>query len=150
MNLTDLQSEFSDSNWPKIVSITKVETAVGKESGSKESRVKESGLNQSQDQQTYLIQLRIVPEIRWFTGHFPGQPVLPGVVQTHWAGSLSRFLFNLPDTFTQIHNLKFQTMILPNAEVALQLQFVPDKNSVRFSFFNVSNEFSSGRLEFAA
>ena len=42
------------------------------------------------------IDIHIQSDLSWFVGHFPQQPVLPGVVQTHWAVSYTHL--TLPTT----------------------------------------------------
>lgn len=93
------------------------------------------------------IQFHVPAELSWFVGHFPEQPVLPGVVQTHWAGELSRALFPVGD-FQQVNGLKFKSMILPDANVTLSLVFKAEKNSVAFRFENSSEVFTTGSLLF--
>ena len=31
------------------------------------------------------LRLEVTPDLSWFHGHFPGEPVLAGIIQTHWA-----------------------------------------------------------------
>ena len=35
------------------------------------------------------LDLKLEPELLWFEGHFPGQPILPGVAQLHIAASMA-------------------------------------------------------------
>ena len=49
------------------------------------------------------LQLWLDPDLPWFTGHFPGAPLLPGVTQIHWvmhyAASLPAFAQRLMAAF---------------------------------------------------
>ncbi|KAB2840154.1 MAG: AMP-binding protein, partial [Burkholderiales bacterium] len=40
--------------------------------------------------ETLVLQLRVAPELDFFAGHFPSQPILPGVMQVHWAIHFAR------------------------------------------------------------
>jgi 3-hydroxymyristoyl/3-hydroxydecanoyl-(acyl carrier protein) dehydratase len=71
-------------------------------------------------------------------------------VQTHWAACLSRYAFSLGDGFTHLQNLKFQTMILPETDLTLKLEYNADKQSVKFLYNNNNALFSEGKLIFAA
>ena len=67
------------------------------------------------------IRLDVNPELSWFNGHFPGQPVLPGVIQLHWAVLISRALFGLEGVPSEVKRLKFKRTIVPPREVDLLL-----------------------------
>lgn len=93
--------------------------------------------------------LHIEPSISWFEGHFPDQPVLAGVVQTHWAGEYAQALFPIDGEFSRIDNLKFQSVILPGQTLTLSLTFLPEKHAVSFRYAADDKVFSSGKLVFA-
>ncbi len=95
------------------------------------------------------LALHISAEICWFEGHFPGQPVLAGVVQTHWAGQLARFIFAVDGDFQRIDNLKFQTVVLPDSDIVLSLDFDRAANAVKFKFFGEESAYSQGKLVFS-
>ncbi|MBX2809739.1 MAG: hypothetical protein KTR20_14030 [Cellvibrionaceae bacterium] len=96
-----------------------------------------------------VLSLGIREDLYWFSGHFPEQPVLPGVVQTHWAGVFSRHLFPAVDGFAAIRNLKFNHVILPGAEISLQLSYQAQRTALSFAFTDDNTAYSSGILQFA-
>lgn len=99
------------------------------------------------DSDRATLTLRVHPELACFKGHFPEQAVLPGVVQIHWAGELARRLFACSG-FSELINVKFNGVVLPNTNVTLNLGFRSDVNRIDFSFLDESQTFSSGTLAF--
>lgn len=97
---------------------------------------------------TVIITLHVPAQLSWFDGHFPEQKVLPGVVQVDWAGKLARALFVNNSAFQQLSNIKFKTMVMPDTDMQLELAFNEAKHSVKFTFFNETDSFSTGSLKF--
>ena len=95
------------------------------------------------------LELYVQPELSWFAGHFPEQPVLPGVVQTHWACELAKFFFSTSKV-EKVNNLKFITMILPETQLTLSLSFSLEKKAVAFSYKKDEETFSVGSFRFNA
>jgi len=125
-----LWTSFDKNDWPALLDYSMIENA---------------------DEKTITAKINcLVPaDLSWFAGHFPEQAVLPGVVQTHWAGELSVALFPVSD-FQQVNGLKFKSMILPDTKLALTLVFKAEKNSVAFRYENSQSEmvFTTGSLLF--
>ena len=98
------------------------------------------------DTETISVEIKchVPADLSWFAGHFPEQPVLPGVVQTHWAGELSAVLFPVGD-FQQVNGLKFKSMILPDTHVILSLVFKAEKSNVAFRYESVLSEHSHSK-----
>ena len=46
------------------------------------------------------LQLWLDPDLPWFTGHFPGAPLLPGVTQIHWVMHYAASLLKLAQPLT--------------------------------------------------
>jgi len=99
-------------------------------------------------EQNAVVDLFIQQELSWFVGHFPEQPVLPGVVQTHWACEFAQHIFALKG-LKKVSNLKFKTMVLPDTELTLKISFNQAKNVVAFSYQNDNETFSTGSLLFS-
>lgn len=119
-----LQATFSSDEWPVFIETHK-------------------------DFSSCQLTLSVHTGIRWFDGHFPDQPVLAGVVQTHWAGELGRWIFAIEDDFIGMENLKFQTVILPDKEVTLRFDYDREKKSLKFKYFDDESSYSEGKLTFA-
>jgi 3-hydroxymyristoyl/3-hydroxydecanoyl-(acyl carrier protein) dehydratase len=92
------------------------------------------------------IELVVPPDLHFVRGHFPGAPVVPGVVQIKWAISLARRYLAIGDGFTAMENLKFQRVMTPRARVTLTLDYTPAAHELRFSFASPEARYSSGRL----
>jgi len=73
--------------------------------------------------------------------------LLPGVVQIHWAGELGKLLFNI-EGFAALKNVKFNSMVLPNSQIILNLKYTSDKQTLRFDYTSDSDKYSSGALVF--
>ena len=56
-----------------------------------------------------------------FEGHFPGHPILPGVVALGWMLAAAERFLGRPLGAVELLNVKFQTVILPGSELELTL-----------------------------
>jgi acyl-coenzyme A synthetase/AMP-(fatty) acid ligase len=96
------------------------------------------------------LSLTVPPDLLYFDGHFPGSPILPGVVQLDWAIARGRQYFATPPVFRDIAMLKFQQVITPGATVQLELAWDPAKSSLQFKYLSEAGQHASGRVLFAA
>jgi 3-hydroxymyristoyl/3-hydroxydecanoyl-(acyl carrier protein) dehydratase len=85
-----------------------------------------------------------------FQGHFPGHPILPGVVQVDWAIQLGAQAFGPLGAFRRISNLKFMGLIQPGDTVDLRLTWTREKGKLGFQYLGESGRKSSGTVEFDA
>lgn len=98
----------------------------------------------------YLLELAVAGDCPWFEGHFPQNPVLPGIVQLHWAVAFARAAWPGLGGAPRVDNLKFRQPVLPGMSLLLTLERVhaPDGDAVRFRFDSGSQPCSSGRVGF--
>lgn len=135
--LAQLRAHFSTAHWPHF-----------------------DGINQRENH--CVIDMSIGSDMLWLEGHFPQQPVVAGVVQTHWAAELAKYLFNVGDEFIRIDNLKFQQVILPGQKLQLTLDYgvgaksnaaaagntTSDSRAIKFRYSQGETIFSEGKLVF--
>ncbi|MGI9323154.1 MAG: AMP-binding protein [Pseudomonadales bacterium] len=94
------------------------------------------------------LELTIQPELFYFQGHFPMQPILPGIVQVHWATHYGREAFPCCKTFARMEAVKFQQVIRPGQRLTLNIKHNSKNNKLTFAYFHNDLRFSSGRLCF--
>jgi len=93
--------------------------------------------------------LKIPAELSYFEGHFPGCPVLPGVVQLRWAIELGHEHVGFAGKFRALAAVKFSRVILPEALVSLTLEFDRDTRELGFEYvLNDGQPCSSGTALF--
>lgn len=92
------------------------------------------------------LTLDVGEDVYYFKGHFPEQPILPGVAQLTWAAQFADEFFSIGQAFARIEALKFQQVITPGMNVTLALTHNPEKASVTFVFSSKEGRHSTGRL----
>lgn len=94
------------------------------------------------------LQLHVDANLGCFAGHFPGFPILPGVVQIDWAVACARDYLALTSPVKTLDRLKFTNPIQPGAHVQLTLEMEPAGRFVNFRYHNDELVFSLGRLNY--
>ena len=92
------------------------------------------------------LQLKIPHDLVYFRGHFPGAPIVPGVVQIKWALELAGRYLGAGGTFAGVDALKFQQVIHPGASVTLSLRWVASDGKLHFAYQSDGARHGSGRL----
>lgn len=95
------------------------------------------------------LRLRLPADMPLFVGHFPGHPILPGVLQIHWAIRLGESRLPVAGTFRGLVNIKFQKPILPDAPVELTLHWDAGRRQLLFAYTSPEGAYSSGKVEFS-
>lgn len=101
---------------------------------------------QEQHDDEWRLELIVPLDLAHFPGHFPGTPILPGVVQVDWAMNLSQRLMDLPPRFAGMEVLKFQQLVRPGDRLNLTLRFDPERSKLHFAYRNGEAACSSGRI----
>ncbi|BAJ04067.1 ApeI family dehydratase [Shewanella violacea] len=106
-------------------------------------------LSKECDGDAIIFRLFIAADLPFFNGHFPEQPVLPGVTQLDWAIRLGCQHFGYPKNIATLEVLKFQQLMLPDSEVTLEISENKPKTKLIFRYFDGDKRFASGRLTLA-
>lgn len=98
------------------------------------------------------------PELPVFQGHFPGQPIFPGVLQCEAALQAGAILISkieaVPDgnvpVATRINNVKFRRMVKPGETLDIEVELTEHLSNAYFMTGKISVEGQvSTRLAFA-
>ena len=95
-----------------------------------------------------VLELAIPPELLWFRGHFPGLPVVPGVVLLDWALEFGRQTLGTPAVARDIAQVKFRRLLRPGAAVRLLLQRRRGGAALHFRYESEGVVAASGRFDF--
>ena len=88
--------------------------------------------------------LALEPGLPAFQGHFPGDPVLPGVVQVDWAVRLGEVAFGPLGAFRGLDQVKFLAPVRPLEPLELTLAAEPGR--LRFQYRCGAELRSSGSI----
>ncbi|WP_116367599.1 AMP-binding protein [Parahaliea mediterranea] len=90
------------------------------------------------------LKLYVPANLRYFAGHFPQAPVLPGVVQIHWACHYARQFMGLQPAPGDMKAVKFQALARPDTVLTLTLK--ASGTWLAFQFTSRLGSHSQGRL----
>lgn len=91
--------------------------------------------------------LEFSPELECFRGHFPTQPIYPGVGQIGFVDAFAKQIWADLDWCSGYEQLKFQHVILPYSVIAMKL--TRKQHKISFELRQQDQTMASGRLLFA-
>ncbi|MES2626110.1 MAG: hypothetical protein V4628_12580 [Pseudomonadota bacterium] len=104
----------------------------------------------SAEQNLTSLQLSIHAGLDGFDGHFDGAPIVPGVLQIHWALQFANQYLKpvSPFEIASMEAVKFQQVMTPGIEVKLDLELTNGK--LVFMFSSPEKRYSSGKIAISA
>jgi len=93
--------------------------------------------------------MHIAADLAVFDGHFPGQPILPGVAQVDWAIAWGRERFGIAAAFLRLEALKFHLPVAPGAQLEAEWHWNAAADTLRFEFRSALGVHCNGRAVFA-
>ena len=94
------------------------------------------------------LKFRVPDSVLYFEGHFPGFPILPGIVQIDWAIALARSY--LAPHVGPVHTIqvKFRKAIRPNSVVAASLSLAADGRRLDVVYRDNKGPYVTARIGF--
>jgi 3-hydroxymyristoyl/3-hydroxydecanoyl-(acyl carrier protein) dehydratase len=102
----------------------------------------------SQTAGDWRFELRVPHELVHFSGHFPGMPILPGVVQIDWVMRLAARHFPFVRDVVSFEQLKFVAPVLPGASLQLAVTHDASRCRVHFVYSLAGVPCASGRIHY--
>ena len=93
---------------------------------------------------TIDLQLKVNEGLSYFKGHFPDQPILPGVTQLAWAEKFGYIFFNINLRFLRMEAVKFKKIIRPGSVIQMKLNWKNDTDKLYFELRSDKESHSSG------
>jgi 3-hydroxymyristoyl/3-hydroxydecanoyl-(acyl carrier protein) dehydratase len=78
-------------------------------------------------------EVNVPADSAWFEGHFPGNPVLPGIAQLGMVFELIGIMFGASLRVKEVSRVRFKQMILPGDQVTVTAESKPARKGV-FAF----------------
>lgn len=101
--------------------------------------------NQNSEDNVHSFELKIHKDHQIFEGHFPGQPIAPGVCLAQMIKELCETQLNQKLKLISARNLKFMAVLNPteNEKVKIEIKILPNEDHfiVRASCFNEEKTF---------
>jgi 3-hydroxymyristoyl/3-hydroxydecanoyl-(acyl carrier protein) dehydratase len=82
----------------------------------------------------------------FFKGHFPNEPILPGVAQIHWAMQWGRRYLDIERDFVGLEQIKFHMPAKPGDQLYVALDWDAEKSLLSFRYTLAKRVVSSGRI----
>ena len=93
-----------------------------------------AGIVLEQGEAEAQIELALTANLVWFEGHFPGEPVLPGIAQVHLAALWAERLWNWKPASANLLRLKFRHVMRPGNVAILSLKREIQRSRLNFSY----------------
>lgn len=93
-----------------------------------------------------ILDIFIPKELFYFKGHFPENPILPGITQLHWAVHYAKNCFNISGIITRCPIIKFTDLIQPEMNLTLTLEIFPIDSYILYEYKSDEQTYSTGRL----
>lgn len=96
----------------------------------------------------HIEHLRIAPDHPAYPDHFPGAPILPGVVLLDAALAALEAAAHLDPAACRISAAKFHAVVRPSDRLRIEYEVLPNE-SIRFSIHSDDAMVASGTLDHA-
>ena len=95
------------------------------------------------------LDLFIPSDLAYLEGHFPGLPIVPGVVLIDWVVELAARHLAVPVEAGQTFAVKFRRVIGPGGPVTLSLRYVATRSQLGFEYRTGQQTLAGGTIDIA-
>jgi 3-hydroxymyristoyl/3-hydroxydecanoyl-(acyl carrier protein) dehydratase len=92
------------------------------------------------------LTLELDPQMVWFQGHFPNEPILPGIAQTHMAAMWAECLWGFRPFGANLFQVKFRRVMRPGSQIILRLARDIDRQRLGFGYEHDGIIASEGKI----
>lgn len=92
------------------------------------------------------LSLHVPHDMQAFAGHFPGEPILPGVIQIDWAVQFAVQYLNFSAPVARQFKVKFSNIIRPEMPLSLTLTYNAASGRLSFTYSSDTKMMSSGQI----
>ena len=112
----------------------------------KQAEIKDAISTDDNPVRKFIFTIKLNPDHPVYRGHFPGNPVVPGVCQVQMIKELASALLNTDLVMDKSDNIKFLSMIIPSATPQLKVSI--DIKEKEPGFWNVNSVILNGEQVF--
>ena len=106
-------------------------------------------LEQERGERELVRRLRVPRDLAALEGHFPGAPLVAGVVQLGWVMEAARELLEADPVIVAFESLRFRDALAPEQELRLLVELTDARDVVRFRLDAGARSFLAGRVRLA-
>lgn len=107
-----------------------------------------SVLEETAAERTLERRCRVPRDLACFAGHFPGFPLVPGVLQLDWVMEIAAALTGFDAAIEELLRVKFGEVLRPGDDFRVRVELEDDR-LVRFRLWSERGEHAVGRLRLA-
>jgi len=85
----------------------------------------------------------------WFAGHFPDNPILPGIAQLHMVAEVVAISRQEPLYIHRLNRVKFKKLVRPGALMQIHVAAADGDNRYRFRITQDNQDVCSGMMSLA-
>lgn len=97
-------------------------------------------------EETVQAEFEVPADSKWFDGHFPEEPILPGIAQLSMIADLLGDAIGSPATITQVSRVRFKRVIQPAEPITVRISSKEDALSFGFQILSGAEPVCSGNI----
>lgn len=101
------------------------------------------------DHDEIMARVTVAADSPWFSGHFPDNPILPGIAQLHMVAEVVAFSRQEPLYIDRLNRVKFKKPVRPGETVAIHVAAPESGNRYSFRITQDHQDVCSGTMSLA-